>query len=54
MLSAGTGELILSRQFDAGHFYKSNQLIVVCLPYRDGPLVLYMNRTFTVLVAGNN
>ena len=53
MLSMGTGELILSRQFYAGHSYNSNQLTVVCLPYRDGSLVFYMNRTFTDQVAGN-
>jgi hypothetical protein len=53
MLSMGTGELILTRQFYAGHSYNSNQLTVVCLPYRDGSLVFYMNRTFTDQVAGN-
>ena len=53
MLSMGTGELILSRQFYAGHSYNSNQLTVVCLPYHDGSLVFYMNRTFTDQVAGS-
>jgi hypothetical protein len=53
MLRMGTGELILSRQFYAGHSYNSNQLTVVCLPYRDGSLVFYMNRTFTDQVAGS-
>jgi hypothetical protein len=53
MLSVGTGEVIISRQFYAGHSYNSNQLTLVCLPYRDGSLVFYMNRTFTDQVAGN-
>lgn len=53
MLSAGTGGVIVSRQFYAGHSYNSNQLTVVCLPYRDGSLVFYMNRTFTDQVAGS-
>lgn len=51
-LSTGTGEIILSRQFYAGHSYNSNQLIIACLPYRDGSLILYANRTFTDQVAG--
>jgi len=53
MLRMGAGEVILSRQFYAGHSYNSNQLTIVCLPYRDGSLVFYMNRTFTDQVAGN-
>ena len=53
MLNAGTGEVILSRQFYAGHSYNSNQLTIVCVPYRDGSLVFYMNRTFTDQVAGS-
>ena len=53
MLSAGPGEVILTRQFYAGHSYNSNQLTIVCVPYRDGSLVFYMNRTFTDQVAGS-
>lgn len=52
MLSAGKAEVILSRQFYAGHSYNSNQLIIACLPYRDGSLISYSNRTFTDQVAG--
>ena len=52
MLSADVGELILARQFYAGHSYNSNQLTIACLPYRDGSLVIYSNRTFTDQVAG--
>ena len=52
LLSAGAGEVILSRQFYAGHSYNSNQLTIACLPYRDGTLVFYANRTFTDQVAG--
>jgi hypothetical protein len=52
MLSTGAGEVILARQFYAGHSYNSNQLTIACLPYRDGSLVFYANRTFTDQVAG--
>ena len=52
MLSNDAGELILSRQFYAGHSYNSNQLTIACLPYLDGSLVIYTNRTFTDQVAG--
>lgn len=52
MLSTDAGELILARQFYAGHSYNSNQLTIACLPYRDGSLVFYANRTFTDQVAG--
>jgi hypothetical protein len=51
-MSAGAGEIILARQFYAGHSYNSNQLTIACLPYRDGSLVFYANRTFTDQVAG--
>jgi hypothetical protein len=53
MLSAGTGGVIISRQFYAGHSYNSNQLTIACLPYCDGSLVFYTNRTFTDQVAGS-
>lgn len=52
MLSTGAGEVILTRQFYAGHSYNSNQLMIVCLPYLDGSLVFYANKTFTDQVAG--
>ena len=52
MLSTSAGELILSRQFYAGHSYNSNQLTIACLPYHDGSLIFYGNRTFTDQVAG--
>ncbi|WP_333876530.1 hypothetical protein [Methylobacter sp.] len=52
MLSAGAGEVILSRQFYVGHSYNANQLSIACLPYRDGSLVFYTNRNFTDQVAG--
>jgi len=52
MFNSDAGELILSRQFYAGHSYNSNQLTIACLPYRDGSLVFYANRTFTDQVAG--
>ncbi|MDD5268596.1 MAG: hypothetical protein PHO08_15955 [Methylococcales bacterium] len=51
-LSTGNGEVIVSRQFYAGHSYNSNQLIITCLPYLNGSLVFYANRTFTDQVAG--
>ncbi|UOA07315.1 hypothetical protein [Methylobacter sp. S3L5C] len=52
MLSERGGELILTLQFYAGHSFNSNQLVIVCLPYRDGSLVFYENRNFTDQVAG--
>ena len=52
LLSTDAGEIVLSRQFYAGHSYNSNQLTIACLPYRDGSLVFYANRTFTDQVAG--
>jgi hypothetical protein len=52
MLTAGVGEVILSRQFYVGHSYNSNQLSIACLPYREGSLVFYANRNFTDQVAG--
>ncbi|MBY0500289.1 MAG: hypothetical protein K2P74_11875 [Nitrosomonas sp.] len=47
-----TGGIILSRQFYVGHSYNSNQYIIGCLPYRNGSLVFYTNRTFTDQVTG--
>jgi hypothetical protein len=53
LLSAGeAGEVILTRHFYVGHSYNSNQLSIACLPYRDGSLVFYANRSFTDQVAG--
>lgn len=52
MLSSDAGEVMLSRQFYVGHSYNSNQLSIACLPYRDGSLVFYANRSFTDQVAG--
>jgi hypothetical protein len=52
MLSAGAGEVILARQFYAGHSYNSNQLTISCLPYREGSRVPYANRTFSDQIAG--
>jgi hypothetical protein len=52
ILREGDSEVILARQFYAGHSYNSNQLLIACLPYRDGSLVLYANRTFTDQVTG--
>ncbi|MFA5919935.1 MAG: hypothetical protein WC856_01430 [Methylococcaceae bacterium] len=52
ILSKSTGAVILARQFYAGQAYNSNQLMIACLPYLNGSLVLYANRTFTDQVAG--
>lgn len=52
ILSEGDSSVVLSRQFYAGHSYNSNQLVVACLPYRDGSLVFYGNRTFTDQITG--
>ena len=52
ILVENAGGMILSRQFYAGHSYNSNQFIIGSLPYRNGSLVFYANRTFTDQVAG--
>jgi len=52
MLSSANGGVILSRQFYAGHSYHSNQITVAFLPYLNGTLVFYANKTFTGQVAG--
>jgi hypothetical protein len=52
MLTTDAGELLLARQFYAGHSYNSTQLVIACLPYQQGSLVFFANRTFTDQVAG--
>ncbi len=52
IVSTDAGEVILARQFYVGHSYNSNQLSIACLPYREGSLVFYANRSFTDQVAG--
>lgn len=52
MVSIPAGAAILARQFYVGHSYNSNQLIIACLPYAEGSLVFYGNRSFTDQVAG--
>jgi len=53
VLDAGnSGAVILARQFYVGHSYNSNQLSIGCLPYQNGSLVFYANRTSTDQVAG--
>ncbi len=49
---ADSGALILGRQLYVGHSYNSSQLTVACLPYGEGSLVFYVNRTSTDQVAG--
>jgi len=46
------GELVLSRQFYAGHSFNANQLTLICLPYKKGSLIFYTNRNFTDQVSG--
>lgn len=52
ILAENAGGIILSRQFYVGHSYNSNQFIIGCLPYRNGSLIFYTNRTFTDQVTG--
>ena len=52
ILSDGAAEIILARQFYAGHSYNSNQLVIACLPYLGGSLVFYANQTFTDQITG--
>lgn len=47
-----TGTVMVSRQYFVGHSYNSGQLIIGALPYRDGSLVFYRQRTSTDQVAG--
>ena len=51
MNTANSG-VILSRQFYAGHSYNSNQITVAFLPYLNGTLIFYANKTFTDQVGG--
>ena len=46
------GELIIARQFYAGHSFNANQLTIMCLPYKKGTLIFYTNRNFTDQVSG--
>lgn len=50
--TSDTGSVILARQFYVGHSYNSSQLIVGCLPYRNGSIIFYAHRTSTDQVAG--
>jgi hypothetical protein len=52
MMGSSAGEIILARQFYVGHSYNSNQITIASLPYRDGVLIFFANRTFTDQVAG--
>ena len=51
-LATKTGALIVAREFYVGHSYNSSHLIVGALPYRDGTLVFYGQRTSTDQVTG--
>ena len=50
--SSDTAAVIITRQFFVGHSYNSSHLIVGCLPYRDGSIVIYTHRTSTDQVTG--
>lgn len=50
--ASDVASLIITRQFFVGHSYNSSQLIVACLPYRDGTVVFYTHRTFTDQITG--
>lgn len=52
ILAEDAGGVILSRQFYVGHSYNSNEFIIGCLPYGDGSVIFYANRTFTDQVTG--
>ncbi|MCP5241995.1 MAG: hypothetical protein H6940_00940 [Burkholderiales bacterium] len=52
ILATEKGGIILSRQFYVGHSYNSNQFTIICLPFRDGSIVFYVNQTFTDQIAG--
>ena len=44
--------LIAQRQYYVGHTYNSLQIIILCLPYKEGTLVSLLNQTFTDKVTG--
>jgi hypothetical protein len=46
------GALMMERQYYVGHSYNSLQILSGCMPYKDGSLIFYANRTFTDQVAG--
>ncbi len=52
LLITKTGALMLARQFYVGHSYNSSHLTVGALPFRDGTLVFYGERTSTDQVTG--
>ncbi len=52
IVSDAQGELILARQFYAGHSFNTNQLTMICLPYKKGTVIFYTNRNFTDQVSG--
>ena len=50
--SAADGAVIAIRHYYVGHSYNSINLVIGCLPHRDGTLVFYSQRTSTDQVAG--
>ena len=44
--------VIAQRHYYVGNTYNVLQLIMFCLPYRDGTLVVMLNQTFTERVTG--
>ncbi len=50
--STGGGGVIAIRHFYVSHSYNSINLVIGCLPHRDGSIVFYAQRTSTDQVAG--
>jgi hypothetical protein len=50
--SSKGGAVIAIRHYYVGHSYNSINLVIGCLPYRDGTIVFYAQRTSTDQVAG--
>lgn len=52
MQTVDSGAIIVLRQFYVGHTYNSSQMVVGCLPYREGTIVFYAQKASTDQVAG--
>jgi hypothetical protein len=50
--SSNAGGVIAIRHYYVGHSYNSINLVIGCLPHRDGTIVFYAQRTSTDQVAG--
>jgi len=52
LVSDNQHAVILLRQFYVEHSYNSNQITILCMPYRDGTLFFFLNQSFTDQITG--